>query len=176
MDGICEANTMKNDFPSLRLGYEQIKDVLKEQKEINRDYLARAMTLFSVSTAVIGIGLPLMFTQKVVSLYLVKPLIPLTTLSVIPILIYAVIVFYTYSIWKKESLVTMENPTLIKDEFLELDESKFYSDMIQHIESGFIKNEKVIQRRAQHLSYLTNWVIIETSIVVLFAIVFSALT
>jgi len=55
---------LKKDFPSLQLAYEHVKDVLHEQKETVRDYANRAITLFSVATAIIGIALPLFISRN----------------------------------------------------------------------------------------------------------------
>ena len=56
---------LEMNFPSLKLGYEQVNDALKDQVEAVRDYESRAITLFSVAVAVLGIGMPLLLTKAV---------------------------------------------------------------------------------------------------------------
>ena len=166
---------LDKDFPSLRIGYEAVKDSLNNQRQVVQDYINRAITLLSIATAVIGIGVPLLYAQNITKLYLFKPYIPLTTLSAVPILAWGVAVYYSCGVLKKESLTTIDNPSIIKDEFVTLTENKFYSDMIQHIDNAFKENEKIVKRKADNLRPLVWWVIIETVMVVLLAIAFSAL-
>ena len=159
-----------NDFPSLRLVYEQIKDALAQQKEVARDYANRAITLFSVATAILGIGLPMFYTKQIFATYLINKWIPLSALSVIPILIYVQIILVSWQIWLMQPIITLDNPEKIND-FLELDEAHFYSDMIQHTQKAFGKNKAVIQRKVQYLRQLVIWTIVETAVIVVLAFV-----
>lgn len=148
------------DFPSLRLGYEHVKDVLQEQAELAHHYVNRAITLFSIATAVIGIGLPLLFTQRMSEHYLIGH-VSIVVLSPIPILLYVVVVYYSWKIYQKEFLKTISSPTKVTEDFLELQPEEFYSNMIQHITSAFEENEEIIKGKEQNLTKLIIYVIAE---------------
>ena len=167
---------MKNEFQSLRVGYEAIKDSLKNQREVIQNYINRAITLFSIATAVIGIGLPSLYAQNITKLYLINPWFPLTYLSIIPVMVYGVNVYLFYCVLKKDLIITMDNPTIIKKEFVSLEENHFYLDMIQYTEDAFKKNEIVVKRKADNLQTLVGFVITETAIIIALVIAFSALS
>ena len=154
------------DLPSLRLGYEQIKNVLHQQAEIARDYVNRAITLFAVATAVIGIGLPLLLTERTTNH------VPAISLSVIPILFYAAVIVYFWKVVRPEYLRTVSSPKIVIEEYIDLNPDGFYSETIQDIDSTFNENQKVIKRKENAFITLIVLVIGETvsavSLVLLF--------
>ena len=162
---------LNKEFPSLKLVYESILDTLKEQTEISRDYVNRAITLFSVGTAVIGIGLPLLFTKHFSDLKIFKTL-PFVDLFFIPILLYIGVIVFFRLVCNNEYLETVNSPTIVKDDYLELEPDIFYSEMIQNIEESFKKNEVVIKNKEKALTSLIGFTIAEVLMVIIPAILF----
>ena len=157
---------LQKDFPSLKLGYEQVNDALKDQVETVRDYENRAITLFSVTIAVLGIGMPLLLTKAASqSLYWL-------TASLIPIILF---VFVYLNFWKTYRLRLMKqisDPEVVISEFIELETQKFYSDMIQHINEAFAENEVVLRQKEKSLRVLIAFTLGEVSSVVVLALLF----
>jgi hypothetical protein len=157
---------LQKDFPSLKLGYEQVNDALKDQVETVRDYENRAITLFSVTIAVLGIGMPLLLTKAASqSLYWL-------TASLIPIILF---VFVYLNFWKTYRLRLMKqisDPEVVISEFIELETQKFYSDMVQHINEAFAENEVVLRQKEKSLRVLIAFTLGEVSSVVVLALLF----
>jgi len=165
---------LNKDFPSLKLGYEQAKDVLREQAEIARDYANRAITLFAVATAVIGIGLPLLFTKQVYQHYLTAN-IPAISLSVLPILLYVGVFVSLWLVIRPEFIRTVGSPNILLDKgYLNLEPSDFYSEVIQDIASTFSENEKIIKRKERCLTKLIACMMIEVTMVIILVLLFSS--
>ena len=127
---------LNKDFPSLNLGYEQVKDVLQEQVEIARNYSNRAITLFSIAIAVLGIGLPILLT-RFVSTFIICDNVPLVVCSVIPIIMFVFVFVYFWKVYKMNLFEKITIPDIIIDEFIKLEPNKFYSEMLQHINLAF---------------------------------------
>lgn len=159
------------DFPSLKLGYGQVKDVLQEQVEIARDYSNRAITLFSIAIAVLGIGLLLLLT-RVISVSIICNHIPLIVFSVIPIILFVFVFVYFWKIYKMNIFVEIANPDIVINEFIELEPNKFYSEMIQHINSAFDKNEIVIRKKEKDLKILIVLTLSEISTLIILTLLF----
>ncbi len=160
--------------PSLRLSYEQVKDVLHEQEEIAHNYVNRAISLFSVGTAISGIGLPLLFTRHIPQCYLFG-LIPITVFSVIPLLLYVEVINYSWKIIRREFLKTVSSPEkIITEGFLDLEPERFYSDMIQHIALAFTENENIIRSKQSNLIKLTFYTVGEAATLITLALLLSA--
>jgi hypothetical protein len=72
--------SLSEKYPSLNLAYEQVKDILIQQKETIRDYRSRAITLLVVATAVVGVGIPIGFTEELKNIVLFGSFTVLTLL------------------------------------------------------------------------------------------------
>jgi len=55
---IINGSVLNKDFPSLELGYEQVKDVLQEQAELHVIMPIELLPYFSIAIAVLGIAFP----------------------------------------------------------------------------------------------------------------------
>lgn len=154
-----------SDFPSLKLGYEQVKDVLRDQVELIRDYRNQAIMLFSVSVAVLGISFPLLFSKTVSkSLWLIAALVP--------VVIFLQVYRYFDRAYRLEEMKQITNPKTITEEFIELEPAAFYSDLIQHIADAFEDNEKIIAQKAKELQWLIGLTLAEVSSVVVLVLLF----
>jgi hypothetical protein len=166
---------LEKDFPSLKLGYEQIKDVLREQATITQNYISRAITLFAIATAVIGIGLPLLFTGPKLSYTNLILHVPVICWAVLPLLIYAIVIFISWSIIRPSQLKTISSPKILQDEgYLQLEPGAFYSELIQDITENFNENEIIIERKEKDLIWLSVFVFTQTMFVVMIVLLFFA--
>ena len=161
------------DFPSLKLSYEQVKDTLSEQATIIGNYINRAITLFAVATAVIGIGLPLLFTKEEYQHYLTVN-IPVISLSILPILLYIGVFIFFWVTIRPEFIKTVSNPKILLDEaYPELKPNEFYSEVIQDIALRFSENEELIRKKENGLKWLIGFMMAEVAMVVSLAVLFS---
>ncbi len=156
-------------YPSLKLAYEHVKDVLSEQNETARSYVDRAITLLSVATATIGIGVPLLYNKGVLQKWFL-PGIRQVTASGIPVVIFFVIALYAYRAIKTPPFKTKDEPKAIRDEFAKLQPEEFYQEMINRIEKASKENESVLKIRHDALSILL-WLTIVETIVMVFLLV-----
>lgn len=169
-----DEKTLESDFPSLKLGYEQVKDTLHKQATIVSNYVNRAITLFAVATAVIGIGLPLLYTAHIPQQDLIVR-IPAIVLLVIPASLYACHFRYLWRVIRPEFIKTVASPKiLLAEEYLELETNNFYSEVIQDVASTFSENEDVIREKERNLIKLIKCVTWEAAVVVILVLLFSS--
>lgn len=160
------SKNISSDFPSLQQGYEQVKNVLQDQVEIVSAYNNRAITLFSVAVAVLGIGIPLLLTEVAAqSLFWL-------ILSLIPIVVFAFIYLRFWKVYRLRLMKQISDPKVIVEQFLELEPQTFYSDMIQHISEAFAENEVIIGQKEKDMKYLIALTLVEVSSVVVLALLF----
>lgn len=157
---------LESDFPSLRLGYEQVKDSLKEQVEIVRNYENRAIMLFSVAITILGVGMPLLLTKAT------SQSLHWLVVSLIPIVLSVFVYLYFWKTYRLSLMRQISDPGAIISEFIELKPQRFYSDMIQHISEAFAKNELVIRQKEENLRGLIVFAVLEVSSIVVLALLF----
>jgi len=127
-----------------------------------------------VGTAVIGIGLPLLFTSHIKDIYLFGH-IPITFFSVIPLILYVAVLNYSWKIVRGVFLKTVISPEkIVTDGFLELEPKTFYSDMIQHISLAFSENEGIIQSKQNDLIKLAFCTFLEVAALIILILLLSA--
>jgi len=165
MNKITQEN-LTEKYPSLQLAYEHVKDLLWRQKETARSYAERAILLLAASTAVVGIGIPILFNKTAYYKLYFLPGIPQGMVSSIPITIYLAIAVLTYLIVKLHPFKSMDEPSKILKSFAVRPNTKFYYDMIKNIEKAFKDNKKILERRATMLTLLIIATIVNTIIMV----------
>lgn len=166
--------TLEEKYPSLKLAYEQVRDVLLDQKAIGRQYANRAMTLLVLATAITGIGMPFVLRQEIVSLKLWG--FPVVYLALIPIVLYFAILIYAKRAYEPIPFRTMNEPDKIGEKFWELSPDEFAYEMFMHIRDGFKKNEDSLNKREEALKPLLTLIIWQAFIVVILAFAFSSIT
>lgn len=166
MNNDNDEKDLQKDFPSLKLGYEQVNDALKDQVETVRDYENRAITLFSVAVAVLGIGMPLLLTKAAS-----QSLCWLAT-SLIPVVLFVFVYLYFWKTYRLRLMKQISDPEVVISELIELEPQKFYSDMVQHINEAFAENEVVIRQKEKSLRVLIAFTLVEVSSVVVLALLF----
>ena len=164
---------LSRQYPSLQLAYEQVKDILLDQKAIGRQYADRAMALLVLATAITGIGMPFILRQEVMSLQLWG--FPVVYLIIIPIVLYFAILIYAKQAYEPILFRTMNEPNKIDEVFWELSPDEFAYEMFMHIREGFKKNEDSLNKRAEALKPLLSLTICQAFIVVILAFTFSSI-
>lgn len=162
-------------YPSLPLAYEHLKDILWRQKETARSYAERAILLLAASTAVVAIGLPILFNKKAYFQLWFLPNVPQAFVSTIPIVFYLVIAVLTYLIAKLSPFKSLDDPSVILRRYATKSNTKFYYDIIKNTEKEFKTNEVTIKRRADLLIWLTIATIVNTIVIVLLAMAITPL-
>jgi len=156
--------SIEKDFPSLKLGYEQVLDSLKNQAEISRDYSNRAITLFSIAIAILGIGLPILFNSHIHGL----PVL----LAVIPVIVFVFVYFSFWKVYSMKPMIEIASPLSVISQFITLQPIQFFSESIQHISSAFTENEVVLKKKEKGLNWLIALTLIEVSTLVILTLLF----
>jgi len=167
--------TLEERYPSLELGYVQVKDILIQQKETVRDYGARAITLLAAATAIVGIGIPIGLTQSLEKV----PLFSYFTgrdIAIIPIVIYVAIAMLAWRAYRFREVKTLNEPEIIYRRFIKLNPSDFHHEMLLHTIDAFKSNAVIIIEKQNYLKTLLPLVITEAIVVILWIAFVSALT
>jgi hypothetical protein len=131
------AEIKTEEIPGLDLSYELLKDTLSKQYAESHSLDNKAISIFTISAAIIGLGL----------------VIPLGT-SFLPIKDFLCSVFGWLSLgcfittsvsavtalWCRE-YITLDNPQIIREEYWELPSHKFKIEMLLHIEDYHPQNQ-----------------------------------
>lgn len=161
------SENLSEQYPSLRLAYEQVRDILVQQRQTARDYGMKAITLLAVATAIAGIGIPLGFSKGLETIYLFGQ--PATGVVIIPIILYAMVVYCAYKTYKLAPIKTMNEPKIIRESFSVLNQDKFLYEMLLHTEIAFLHNAKIIREKEKTLKPLLPLVIMETAAIILWS-------
>ncbi len=134
----------KCPYPSLDLSFDWVKDILYHQKKLAEEYNAKLVTLLSVATGVLGIGVP--FGVKILedafkpwSGSFIAILVALVTYVLIAIL--AVIGF-----WMRNYHV-LDEPVIIREDFWKLTPWKFKEQILVHVEKAYELNNHALKWR-----------------------------
>ena len=151
-------------YPSIDQAFDWVKGLLANQKELNDKYTDRLATLFSVATAILGIGLPLgaKITEDAFSPWsssFIAVLVAMGAYFIIAIL--AVIGF-----WLRD-IHLMDNPVIIKKHFWALSPWKFKEQILLHIEDAYRLNNETLRCRIWPTQIIIGILPVETLALVL---------
>ncbi len=166
--------TLEERYPSLDLGYEHVKDILIQQKETVRDYGTRAITLLAAATAIVGIGIPIGFTQSLDKVALFSSFTG-RDIAIIPILIYVTIAMLAWRVYRFRAVKTMNEPEIIYRNFIKLKPIVFHHEILLHTIEAFRSNAEIIREKQDGLKVLLPFVITEAIVVILWIAFVSAL-
>lgn len=159
------------DYPSLNMGYSLISNCLRDQRETARSYTNRALTIFSVASAIIGIGLA--FGFSITEIPHIWHNLLVEVLSILPVALYFILVRFAYLAIKPRHIETLDDPSGLDDKLLSLSAEDFVTEMIERIKNSFEENQKALSIKADSLTLLIPILILETVAVVSAVIVFS---
>ena len=135
---MTEENAKTEIPPSLDLAFDWLKGDLHRQVKLAEEYDTRLATIFSVATAIVGIGVPF-------SIGIMKD-IPRCSTSFVMLVAAAVIyAFVALSVfigfWMRD-YETLDDPQIIREDFWTLDTWRFKEEMLLHLEESHKANEK----------------------------------
>ncbi len=143
---------LAEQYPSLQLAYEHVKNVLNNQGNISRALDAKASTLIALATGVTGIGIPIGISALSFSIS-IYVLIPLLLLVTVPIYFYYRSFRLSNKVLRLHRFRNMDNPLKI-NEFWSLANDRFQYDMICHIRDAFKENLETLTSKASDLGSL----------------------
>lgn len=134
----------KCPYPSLDLSFDWVKGILYHQKKLAEEYNTKLVTLLSVATGILGIGVPfgvniLEDAFKPWSGSFIAILVAVVTYVLIAIL--AVIGF-----WMRNYHI-MDEPVVIREDFWELSPWKFKEQILLHVENAYKLNNHTLKWR-----------------------------
>lgn len=151
-------------YPSIDLAFDWVKGVLYHQKQLAKEYNAKLSVLFSVATAILGIGLP--FGAKITedafspwSSSFIAILVAMVAYFIIAIL--AIIGF-----WMRDYRV-LDDPVIIREEFWALSPWKFKEQILVHLEDAYRSNDATLKWKFWPTQIIVGILLIETLALVL---------
>lgn len=151
-------------YPSIDLAFDWVKDVLGRQKELAEKYTDKLSILFTVATAILGIGLP--FGAKITenafspgSSSFIAIIIAMGAYLTIAIL--AIIGF-----WMRDYRL-LDNPVVIREDFWALSPWKFKEQILVHLEDAYELNNAALKWRVWPAQIIISILPIETLALVL---------
>lgn len=151
-------------YPSIDQAFDWVKNLLDSQKELAEKYTDRLATLFSVATAILGIGLPLgaKITEDAFSPW---------SSSFIAILIatgayFIIVILAVIGFWLRD-IHLMDNPVVIKEYFWVLSPWKFKEQILLHIEDAYKLNNTTLKWRIWPTQIIIGILPVETLALVL---------
>ncbi len=161
---------MQNTYPpSLDLSFDWVKPVLENQERNAEIYNNRLLVLFSVATTILGIGFPLAFGDLSKVLHIPYSLAAwLIVVSFISYILSACVL--AAGIWPRK-FIRLDDPTKIREEFWDLQPSKFKEQILVHTEDAYTSNNHQLRCKARSIYGLAFLLPIETvSLVLAFAL------
>lgn len=131
-------------YPSIDQAFDWVKGILANQKELDEIYTGKLATLFTVATAILGIGLPLgaKITQDAFSPW---------SSSFIAILVamgayFFIAILVVIGFWMRD-IHLMDNPVIIRKHFWALSPWKFKEQILLHVEDAYKLNNATLRCR-----------------------------
>ena len=138
-------------YPSLDLSYDLVKGIPYQQRKLAENYSAKLITLFSVATGVLGIGVP--FGANILE-DAVKPWSNSYIAIFVAMAIYIVIAFITIvGFWLRNYYVT-DDPVIIREDFWELTPWKFKKKILEEVEKAYKSNEHTLKWKTVPIRFI----------------------
>jgi hypothetical protein len=134
----------KCPYPSLDLSFDWVKDILYHQTKLAEEYNAKLVTLLSVATGVVGIGVP--FGVKIVE-GAFKPWSSSFIAILVAIVTYVLIaILAAVGFWMRNYHL-QDNPVVIREDFWKLAPWKFKEQILVHVEEAYKLNNHALRWR-----------------------------
>lgn len=163
-------------YPSLKPAYEQVKDVLSQQKETANCLDSKASTFVATATAIFGVGLSLGASRIFDTHLCFWVYFILLSITLVP-------TFFYYRIWGLATkalhlrlFITLNNPQLIREDFWHLANEDFMYDILLHTEEAFKENDVQLKKKAKYIDGLMTKTVQETFVVIIWIVVVSLVT
>jgi|GEM_PF-6509398 len=157
-NSLSASDIKPESVPALDLSFEWVKDVLSKQCADVDAIDNKAITLFSVATAIVGLGLGIPIGTSTLPLkYFISS--PLGWISVFS---YAVVAILTvYSLWVR-TFETLDNPVTIREWYWQLTPFQFKINILTYLEDSFEQNQSKLKRKGLAVRLMIPAIAIET--------------
>lgn len=151
-------------YPSLDLAFDWVRGVLERQSSTADALDAKTATIFSIGTAIFGLGLgiPLSILEISFNELFTQPLAWIVSITYVIIALSAI-----YSLWVRR-YEQMDNPVIIREDFWNLPPSQFKTELLSHLEDAYEHNEAILLRKAWTTRLIVPAVAFEALFLVLF--------
>ncbi len=146
--------------PSLDLAFDWVKNVLNSQCEASDILESKATTLFSMSTAVLGIGVSagiLAFEDVGFVTYF---------FGALALASYGWVFGYSISAIQPRKFEKLDNPITIRERYWDMTPSQFKVELLSHIEDSYLKNDLNLRKKANAI----RWLVVATAAEVFFLV------
>jgi len=149
--------------PSLDLAFDWVKNVLTDQSHVADALEAKANTLFSVATVILGIGI----SAGVLSLHrtYVNPIS--IAFGALTLISYGFVIGFAISTMRLRRYETLDNPIKIREWFWDMKPTQFKIELLTHLEDSYIKNETILAEKAK----TKRWLVATTAAEVIFLVI-----
>lgn len=147
-------------YPSLHLAYDQIKNVLADQRQTASVLESKAFNFLTVATAITGIVIPLGFNR------LTHDTLWLLAVLIIPIALYMYAWSLFRNVYQLQAFEKLGDPKGSRD-YMDLEPEQFMLEAIEQIDEAFQKNETILEGKRKALSRLLPVVACEIALLLL---------
>lgn len=148
--------------PSLDLAFEWVKDVLINQSNASDSLEGKAMTLFTLATAILGVGV----SAGVLSS---SGKIPLASIifGAFSLAAYGFVIGYALVAIRLRRFETLDNPITMREWYWDMEPLQFKMELLSHLEDSYKRNETNLSEKA----LATRLLIVATAAQVVFLVV-----
>ena len=159
-------NQNRQRVPSIDLAFEWVKGVLNDQSHTGDVLDTKGTNLFSVATLVLGIGISagILAVGKVELVSFI--------FGGLSLISYGWVIGFTFEAWRLRNYETLDNPTIIREWYWDMEPSQFKMELLSHLEDAYRANETTLSKKAKAVRSL----IIATTAEVIFLVLSLAFT
>jgi hypothetical protein len=154
------ANPLEVTPPSLDLAFEWLKGVLLTQKQESATLDSKIASVFTAGTVVLGLGI----SAGIISL--TKVTLAVTFFGVLALVAYFTASMFAFFAWKTRTYEMLDDPAHIL-EWQDKNPSEFKRNLLSGLKSAYVKNQRMLTRKASQVDCLIGAALIEIYFVVL---------
>jgi hypothetical protein len=157
-------------YPGIDLAFDWVKGVLDRQKQLSERYNDRLSMLFSVATAILGIGLP--FGAKLTEGAFSPGSGNFITILIAVGAYFAIAILAIIGFWMRDYRL-LDNPVVIREDFWALSPWKFKEQILVHLEDAYELNNSALKWKVWPAQIIIGILPVETlALVLAFILVF----
>ena len=151
-------------YPGIDLAWDWVKDVLDRQKQLAEKYNDKLAMLFTVATAILGIGLP--FGAKITEDAFSPGSSSFTAILIAMGAYLAIAILAIIGFWMRDYIL-LDNPVIIREDFWQLSPWKFKEQILGHLEAAYESNNATLKWRVWPTQIIIGILPVETLALVL---------
>ena len=162
LDRKLNTNVGQEPPPSLDLAFEWVKGVLTSQSNAADSLETKAMNLFTLATAILGLGVSAGVLSSPNNIPLASILLGAASLMA-----YGFVIGYAFAAIRLRKFETLDNPIILRERYWDMNPVNFKMELLSHLEDSYQRNETKLNEKAR----ATRWLIAATAAQVLFLVV-----